>query len=146
MGPLGSGPRCGTDRLGQYKTYGIVQSIRAQRGRARSALYKRVVGNSSTFKRCTLDCTTLNKLSVRVNKLIKTRENIKKQHTFKINTKMPQGFNHGCCAHFKDDRNFWAFFEPLHPSERKMTSLLLILTAFCRPPPFGLRSSLKYRP
>ena len=46
MGPLGSGPRYGTDRLGQYKTYGIVQSIRAQRGRARSALYKRVVFSS----------------------------------------------------------------------------------------------------
>ena len=42
MGPLGSGPRYGTDRLGQYKTYEISQSIRAQRGRARSALYWRV--------------------------------------------------------------------------------------------------------
>ena len=34
-------------------------------------------------------------------------------------------------AYFKDDRNFSAF---LTPSERKMTSLLLILTAFGRPP------------
>ena len=52
-------------------------------------------------------------------------------------------------------RNFWAFFDPLPPSERKMTSLLiytmksllLILTAFCQPPlPPRLRSSLKYPP
>ena len=28
-------------------------------------------------------------------------------------------------AYFKDDRNFWAFFDLLLPSERKMTSLLL---------------------
>ena len=43
-------------------------------------------------------------------------------------------------AYFKDDRNFSAFFDPLPPSERKMTplllyttrSLLLILTAFDR--------------
>ena len=58
-------------------------------------------------------------------------------------------------AYFKDDRNFWAIFDPLPPSERKMTSLLLytmtslllILTAFCRPPPSPtLRSSLKYPP
>ena len=58
-------------------------------------------------------------------------------------------------AYFKDDRNFLAFFDPLPPSERKMTSLLLytmtslllILTAFGRPPlPPSLRSSLKYLP
>ena len=58
-------------------------------------------------------------------------------------------------AYFKDDRNFWAFFDPLPPSERKMTSLLLytmtslllILTAFGRPPlPPSMRSSLKYPP
>ena len=58
-------------------------------------------------------------------------------------------------AYFKDDRNFSAFFDPLPPSERKMTSLLLytmtslllILTAFGRPPlPPRLRSSLKYAP
>ena len=58
-------------------------------------------------------------------------------------------------AYFKDDRNFWAFFDPLPPSERKMTSLLLytmtplllILTAFGRPPlPPRLRSSFKYPP
>ena len=28
MGGLGSGPRCGIDGLGQYKTYGTVQSVR----------------------------------------------------------------------------------------------------------------------
>ena len=58
-------------------------------------------------------------------------------------------------AYFKDDRNFSAFFDPLPPSERKMTSLLLytmtslllILTAFCRPPlPPRLRISLKNPP
>ena len=32
-------------------------------------------------------------------------------------------------AYFKDDRNFWAFLPP-PPSERKVTSLLLIFTAF----------------
>ena len=58
-------------------------------------------------------------------------------------------------ADFKDDRNFSAFFDPLPPSERKMTpfllnamtSLLLIVTAFGRPPlPPKLRSSLKNAP
>ena len=58
-------------------------------------------------------------------------------------------------AYFKDDRNFWGFFTLSPPSERKMmslllytmTSLLLILTAFCRPPLSPrVRSSLKYHP
>ena len=40
--PSRSGPRYGTDRVGQYKTHGIGDSIRAQRGRARSALFSRV--------------------------------------------------------------------------------------------------------
>ena len=49
-------------------------------------------------------------------------------------------------AYFKDDRNFWTFIDPLPSSERKMTSLLLILTTFCRYPPPTLRSSFKYPP
>ena len=43
MGPLGSGPRCGTDGLDQYKTPAGWGSIRAQRGRARSAVFLRVI-------------------------------------------------------------------------------------------------------
>ena len=42
MGPLRSGPKGGTDGVGQYKTLGTRDSIRAQRGRARSALFNRV--------------------------------------------------------------------------------------------------------
>ena len=42
MGPLRSGPRGRTDWMGQYKTPGMRDSIRAQRGRARSALFYRV--------------------------------------------------------------------------------------------------------
>ena len=42
MRPLRSGPKGGTDGVGQYKTPGIGDSIRAQRGRARSALFYRV--------------------------------------------------------------------------------------------------------
>ena len=67
----------------------------------------------------------------------------------RVSMKLCQG------AYFKDDRNFCALFDHLPSSERKMTSLLLytmtslllILTAFCRPPlPPTLRSSLKYPP
>ena len=36
MGPLGSGPRCGTDGLDQYKTPDMPGFIRAQRERART--------------------------------------------------------------------------------------------------------------
>ena len=36
MGPLRSGPMCGTDELGQYKTPDMPGSIRAQRVRAPS--------------------------------------------------------------------------------------------------------------
>ena len=43
MGPLRSGPRGITDGVSQYKTPGMRDSIRAQRGRARSALFYRVV-------------------------------------------------------------------------------------------------------
>ena len=43
QGYLGSGPRCGSGSLGQYKTPGMRQSVCAQRGRARSALFNRVV-------------------------------------------------------------------------------------------------------
>ena len=39
---LRSGPRGRTDDVGQYKTPGMQDSIRAQRGRARSALFFRV--------------------------------------------------------------------------------------------------------
>ena len=58
-------------------------------------------------------------------------------------------------AYFKDDRNFSAFFDPLPQSERKMTSLLLytmtslllILTAFGRPPsPLGCVHPLSIPP
>ena len=42
MGPLRSGPRGGTGPWGQYKTPDMGGSIRAQRGRARSALFSRV--------------------------------------------------------------------------------------------------------
>ena len=42
MGPLRSGPRGGTGPWGQYKTPDMLGSIRAQRGRARSALFHRV--------------------------------------------------------------------------------------------------------
>ena len=42
MGPLRSGPRGGTGPWGQYKTPDMLGSIRAQRGRARSALFYRV--------------------------------------------------------------------------------------------------------
>ena len=42
MGPLRSGPKGGTDGVGQYNTPGMRDSIRAQRGRARSALFYRV--------------------------------------------------------------------------------------------------------
>ena len=43
MGPLRSGPRGITDGVSQYKTPGMQDSIRAQRGRARSALFFRVI-------------------------------------------------------------------------------------------------------
>ena len=43
MGPLRSGPKGRTDGVGQYKTPGMRDSIRAQRGRARSALFHRVI-------------------------------------------------------------------------------------------------------
>ena len=43
MGGLGSGPRCGPDGLGQYKTPDMQDSIRAQRGHAQSALFHRVL-------------------------------------------------------------------------------------------------------
>ena len=43
MGPLRSGPRGRTDGVGQYKTCGMRYSIRAQRERARSALFYRVI-------------------------------------------------------------------------------------------------------
>ena len=36
MGPVGPGPRCGTEGLGQHKTHGITQHIRAKRGQART--------------------------------------------------------------------------------------------------------------
>ena len=42
MGPLRSGPKGGTDGVGQYKTPGMPGFARAQRGRARSALFYRV--------------------------------------------------------------------------------------------------------
>ena len=42
MGPLRSGPRGGTGPWGLYKTPDMGGSIRAQRGRARSALFHRV--------------------------------------------------------------------------------------------------------
>ena len=42
MGPSRSGPRGGTGPWGQYKTPDMLGSIRAQRGRARSALFHRV--------------------------------------------------------------------------------------------------------
>ena len=42
MGPLRSGPMCGTDELGQYKTPDMPGFAHAQRGRARSALLWRV--------------------------------------------------------------------------------------------------------
>ena len=45
-GPLRSGPRSGTGLWGQYKTPGMLGFIRAQRGRARSALFSRVRRNS----------------------------------------------------------------------------------------------------
>ena len=41
-GPLRAGLRVGTDGLGQYKTPGMPGFLRAQRGRARSALLWRV--------------------------------------------------------------------------------------------------------
>ena len=41
-GPSRPGPMCGTTRGGQYKKCGMVEVIRAQRGRARSALFRRV--------------------------------------------------------------------------------------------------------
>ena len=40
--PLRSGPGGRTDGVGEYKTPGMRDSIRAQRGRARSALFYRV--------------------------------------------------------------------------------------------------------
>ena len=45
MGPPMLGPKGRTDGVGQYKTPGMRDSIRAQRGRARSALFYRVVNN-----------------------------------------------------------------------------------------------------
>ena len=41
-GPSRQGPMCGTTRGGRYKKCGIVEVIRAKRGRARSALFRRV--------------------------------------------------------------------------------------------------------
>ena len=41
--PLRSGPRGRTDGVGAYKTPGMRESVRAQRGRARSALFYRVM-------------------------------------------------------------------------------------------------------
>ena len=46
MGPLRSGPRGRTDGVGEYKTPGMRDSICTQRGRARSALFYRVILNS----------------------------------------------------------------------------------------------------
>ena len=43
QGYLGAGPRVGTDGVGEYKTLGMQEPIRAQRGRARSALFYRVI-------------------------------------------------------------------------------------------------------
>ena len=54
MAGLGAGPRCGTDALGQYKTHGIGQSIRAQRGRARSALSLRVKTKNNNHNLCSV--------------------------------------------------------------------------------------------
>ena len=75
---------------------------------------------------------------------------------FSVNATYPrQDIQNRQGGFFKDDRNFQAFFDPLPPSERKMTSLLLntmtslllIVTAFGRPPlPPRLRSSLKNAP
>ena len=42
MEPLRSGPRDRTDGMCQYKTPGVRDTTRAQRGRARSALFYRV--------------------------------------------------------------------------------------------------------
>ena len=42
QGYLGAGPRVGTDGVNEYKTPGMRESIRAQRGRARTALFYRV--------------------------------------------------------------------------------------------------------
>ena len=42
MAGLGSGPRCGSGSMRQYKTPDMLESIRVQRGRARSTLYWRV--------------------------------------------------------------------------------------------------------
>ena len=42
MAGLGSGQRCGSGRMRQYKTPDILESIRVQRRRARSTLYWRV--------------------------------------------------------------------------------------------------------
>ena len=40
--PSRPGSMCGTTRGGQYKKCGMVEDVRAQRGRARSALFWRV--------------------------------------------------------------------------------------------------------
>ena len=45
MEPFRSGPRGRTDGVGEYKAPGMRDSIRAQRGRARSALFYRVNTN-----------------------------------------------------------------------------------------------------
>ena len=46
--PLRSGPGGRTDGVGEYKTPGMRDSIRAQCGRARSALFCRVILKSQT--------------------------------------------------------------------------------------------------
>ena len=49
---VGFGPMCGIDGLGQDKSHGIGQSIRAQRSRAQSAFNWRVINpkRDYTFK------------------------------------------------------------------------------------------------
>ena len=50
MAPLRSGPGGRTDGVGEYKTPGMRDSIRAQGGRARSALFYRVKTNEINFR------------------------------------------------------------------------------------------------
>ena len=72
MGPSRSGPRGGTGPWGQYKTPDMLGSIRAQRGRARSALFSPVmsIGKSGAWGQ--LSVITLGKprkISVTLGKL-----------------------------------------------------------------------------
>ena len=43
MGPLRSGPMSGIGELGKYKTPNMPEYVRAQRRRAQSALFNRVI-------------------------------------------------------------------------------------------------------